>query len=147
MGLPGPVDIREHFSNGTRRNFGKEDDVRLVVGEGSVATGQALAAYVQHRVCLAAKRHLDGHDSSITALAEALFQHPTTLQRKFRGEESASMAEMLSWCLALGIMRQWTGIWAELDKGGYPKLERGSWAVEPVKELRPRPLPPLWDED
>ena len=136
------MDIRTHFSAGTRRNFGKQDEVVLVVGDGPVEVGQALAAYVQHRVCLAAKRHLDGLDSSVTALAEALFQHPTTLQRKFRGEESASMAEMLSWCLALGIMHLWTGIWAELANGAYPKAARGSWSVEPVKELRHRPLPP-----
>ena len=137
------MDLRTHFSEGTRRNFGKHDEVVLIVGEGAVATGQAMAAYVQHRVCLSVKRHLDQHGSSITGLAEALYQHPVTLQRKFRGEESAPMPEMLSWCYALGIMRVWTGLWAEIGAGKYPKLVgSGAWEVEPVTELRARPLPP-----
>ncbi len=91
--------------------------------------------------------------SSVPALAEALYQHPSTFQRKFLGfqrkflgKELATLAEILSWCITLGLLQEWSQLWGGTAAAWRPPLVRASraaWTLEPVSTLCLRSLPPL----
>jgi hypothetical protein len=139
------VDIRKtHVSESTRHNFGKRDPIELVAGPGPAASGEALAAWIQHRVCVAANRRLKLHGSSMAGLADALYLNTDTLRRKFRGEDSATLAELLTWCVALGILHVWVEITQDIAAGKLPPVAgpAGRLDLEPLTTLRLRPLPP-----
>jgi hypothetical protein len=91
------VDPRLWLSEATRRNFGRQERVEVVAAGNRKEAAQILAAHAQHLVCLEVKRYLDNTGSTIAALASYLGDKPDTLQRKFRGEQQASLADMVQW--------------------------------------------------
>lgn len=107
---------------------------------------QILAAHAQHLVCLEVKRYLDNTGSTIAALASYLGDKPDTLQRKFRGEQQASLADMVQWLSATKSLRRFERIWDAVASGRFPKVGNGSeesWNhLEEATTLRERPTPP-----
>lgn len=120
--------------------------------EGLSAQSELLAHYVQHRICVVLRRHIEGpaHQSSIAAFAEALHINETTLQRKFRGDAPATLAEMFMWCAALGLLDELADIIDGLAKNHMPTLSQqgeGGTTVLKLSRLgtlrrKPAPMPP-----
>lgn len=146
------VDPKSSAHARTARNFGHEDHVTWTPVEGLAAQSELLAHYVQHRICVVLRRHIEGpaHQSSIAAFAEALHVNETTLQRKFRGDAPATVAEMLMWCAALGVLDEFATIFEDLANNRMPALSPQAdgtspqlklWRLGPLRR-KPAPVPP-----
>ncbi len=140
------MEPRQWLSETTRRNFGKHRDVEVVEAKDRRQAAEILAAYAQHVVALEVTQHLKAKSSSIAALAEHLGEKPDTLQRKFRGEQRASLAEMIEWLSATNTLRRFERIWDAIARGNLPRVATGSeqcWNyLEEATTLRERPVPP-----
>lgn len=71
--------------------------------EDLAAQGELAAAYFQHLVVFQLKRALEDRGESVEDLARRLGVTAETLRRKFRGEDRASLEDMLAWSLEYGI--------------------------------------------
>lgn len=65
--------------------------------------GELAAAYFQHLVVYQLKRALEDRGETVEDLVRRLGVTAETLRRKFRGEDRASLEEMLSWAIEYGI--------------------------------------------
>lgn len=143
------ADMEPHqwLSDATRRNFGKHREVEVVEAHGRREAAEILAAHAQHLVALEVTALLKDRSSSIAALAEHLGEKPDTLHRKFRGEQRASLAEMIEWLSAMHALRRFERIWDAVARGHLPKVVTGSqecWNyLEEATTLRARPVPPV----
>lgn len=141
------MEPRKWLSEATRRRFGKQRAVEVVEARDRRQAAEVLAAHVQHLVVLEVTQSLRARSSSIAALAEHLGEKPDTLQRKFRGEQRASLAEMIEWMSATNLLRRFERIFDAIARGSLPKVETGSeqcWNyLEEATTLRERPVPPL----
>lgn len=154
------MNLRKFFTREDEDRIGRHKkgrnipDPRVVIpGPGPVTTGQALAAYLQHRAAKLIRQRLTAVYSSTAALADRLHQHPTTVQRKFRCEAEAGLGELLGWCIAAGVLDEFVSELqsiadAAFDPAKKQRLPRlgitsSEWDFRPVmSELRIKPLPP-----
>jgi hypothetical protein len=93
---------------------------------GSDAQGSMLAAYLQHRLCLAIREHLSSVESNVGAFARELHLNEETLRRKFRGEAWASNADLFEWCTALNMLSDYARVISDLVENRLPALPRDS---------------------
>lgn len=115
---------RDHASPETRGNFGRGPLVEWPDATGSQAQGAFLAAFVQHRLCLAIRQHLTSIESSVGALAQELHVNEETLRRKFRGEAWASTSDLLEWCAAVDLLSEYARTITDLAQNRLPALPR-----------------------
>ena len=65
--------------------------------------GELAAAYFQHLVAFQLKRALEERGDTVEGFADKLGVAAETLRRKLRGEDRASLEDILTWALEYGI--------------------------------------------
>ncbi len=121
---------RDHATPETRKNFGHGPLVEWPEANGPHSQGLFLAAYVQHRICLAIRSHLASIEASVGALARELHLNEETLRRKFRGETWASAADLLEWCAVLDLLSDYGRALTDLAENRLPALPRDTASVQ-----------------
>lgn len=72
-------------------------------GDALAEQADLAAAYYQHLVVFQLKRAMEDLEVSTEELADKLGVTAETLRRKFRGEDRASLADILAWVLEYGV--------------------------------------------
>ena len=98
MAVPGP---RQLISDPSK--FGYTSAAWPSPPPSAVARAELAAGFYIHQVVLALRRSLTERGMTQRELASQLGVNPETLGRKIRGESWASLADVLSWSMELGI--------------------------------------------
>ena len=144
------MEPREYASDMTRSGFGRQETLEWRIQTGPSTNAEMLSAWIQHRVAYELRSFLRGPAlrSSPSALADELHTPKDNLLRKFRGEVSATLAELIMWCGAVGRMDILVEALSDLAKGSLPNAPadidgtRPEHKIERVDGLRMPPDPP-----
>lgn len=98
MAAPGP---RRLLSDPSR--FGYVAAAWPDVADHPQVRAEVAAAFFVHQTVLALRRTLTERGITLSELAVRLDVKPETLRRKVRGEAWATLADVLSWALELGV--------------------------------------------